>query len=74
MECAYADHEEVLSQIAGHHRPSALVEDLRKLKHQPELYITHHKPGEENQIMRELTELDETREFKVLIRGQVFEL
>lgn len=74
MECAYADHEEVLSQIAGHHRPSTLAEDLRKLQHQPELYITHQKPGEEEQIMRELAALVDGRELKLLRRGQVFEL
>jgi len=74
MECAYADHEEVLSQIAGHHRPSTLAEDLRKLQHEPELYITHQKPGEEVQIMKELTELIAERELKILRRGQVFDL
>lgn len=74
MECAYANHEEALSQMAGHHRPSTLAEDLLKLKHQPELYITHHKPGEETQIMRELAELVDGRELKALKRGKIFEL
>lgn len=74
MECAYADHEEALSQVAGHHRPSTLAKDLLKLKHQPELYITHHKPGEEGQIMNELAELVEGRELKTLKRGKIFEL
>ena len=74
IECAYADKEEVLSQIAGHHRPSTLAEDLRKLQHQPEIYITHQKPVEEEQIMRELAELVDGRELKILQRGQVFEL
>jgi len=74
MECAYDDHEEALSQIAGHHRPSTLAEDLLKLKHHPELYITHHKPGEEAQIMSELAELVEGRELKALKRGKIFEL
>lgn len=74
VECAYADHEEVLSQIAGHHRPSTLAEDLRKLHHQPAIYITHHKPGEEKQIMRELAALVHDRELKALRQGQIFEL
>jgi len=74
IECAYPDHEEELGHIAGHHRPSTLVEDLRKLQHQPELYIMHQKPGVEKTIMRELTELVEGREPKVLQRGQIFEL
>lgn len=74
VECAYADHEEMLSEIAGHHRPSTLAEDLRKLQHQPALYITHQKPGEEEQIMRELSELVNGREPRLLRRGQVFTL
>ena len=74
VECAYADHEVALSQIAGHHRPSTLAEDLRKLRHRPELYITHQKPGEEEQIMRELAPLVNDLEPKMLQRGQVFEL
>jgi ribonuclease BN (tRNA processing enzyme) len=74
VECAYADHQEVLSPIAGHHRPSTLVEDLRKLHHQPALYISHQKPGEEEQIMRELSSLVNGREPKMLQRGQIFKL
>ncbi len=74
VECAYADHEEALSQIAGHHRPSTLAEDLLKLKHQPELYISHQKPGQEEQIMRELAQLLNDREPKLLQSGQIFEL
>ena len=74
MECAYTDKEEILSQVAGHHRPSSLAEDLRKLRHQPELYITHQKPVDTDLIMRELAELVDGRELKVLQRGQTFEL
>ncbi|MCK4833866.1 MAG: 3',5'-cyclic-nucleotide phosphodiesterase, partial [Gammaproteobacteria bacterium] len=74
IECAYADSEEKLSQIAGHHRPSTLAKDLRKLQHQPQLYITHQKPGEEEQIMSELAERVNDRELKILRRGKVFEL
>jgi len=74
IECAYPDSEEMLSQIAGHHRPSTLAIDLRKLQHQPALYITHQKPGAEGQIMSELAALVNDRELKVLRRGKVFEL
>jgi len=72
VECAYADHEEALSQIAGHHRPSTLARDLRKLDHQPALYITHQKPGQEEQIMRELSALVDGREPRMLKCGQIF--
>jgi ribonuclease BN (tRNA processing enzyme) len=74
VECAYADHEVQLSQIAGHHRPSTLAEDLAKLQHHPKLYITHQKPGEEEQIMHELKQLINDREPEILQRGQVFKI
>jgi ribonuclease BN (tRNA processing enzyme) len=74
VECAYADHEEALSEIAGHHRPSTLARDLRKLDHQPALYITHPKPGQEEQIMRELSALVDGREPRLLDRGHIFNL
>jgi ribonuclease BN (tRNA processing enzyme) len=71
VECAYADHEEALSQIAGHHRPSTLAADLGKLEHYPALYITHQKPGDEAQIMRELSGLVNGRRPRMLERGQI---
>ena len=74
VECAYADHEVQLSQIAGHHRPSTLAEDLGKLQHHPKLYITHQKPGEEEQIMHELKQLINDREPQILQSGQVFKI
>jgi ribonuclease BN (tRNA processing enzyme) len=74
VECAYADHEEALSQIAGHHRPSTLATDLGKLDHLPALYITHQKPGQEEQIMRELSVLVDGREPRMLKPGQVFDV
>ena len=74
VECAYAGHEVALSEIAGHHRPSTLAADLAKLDHHSDLYITHQKPGQEKQIMRELQKLLNTWEPKSLQHGQIFNL
>ena len=74
VECAYPDHEDAISQIAGHHRPSTLAKDLRKLQHQPDLYIMHQKTGEEEQIMSELKKLLNGKDPKILKRGQLFEI
>jgi ribonuclease BN (tRNA processing enzyme) len=73
VECAYADHETLLSEVAGHHRPSTLATDLGKLTHHPTLYITHQKPGEEAQIMQELSELISGRQPRMLERGQILQ-
>lgn len=74
VECAYADHEDALSEIAGHHRPSTLSVDLDKLRHQPALYITHQKPGQEDRIMHELSVLLTNRKAERLQHGQAFDL
>jgi len=74
VECAYPDQEVNLGEIAGHHRPSTLAEDLAKLKHQPDLYIVHMKPGDEQSIMNQLNELLQNRAPKMLQHGQVFDI
>jgi ribonuclease BN (tRNA processing enzyme) len=74
VECVYPDHEEALSLVAGHYRPSTLAGDLLKLKHQPALFLTHPKPGLEAQIMQELSALVGTRQPRMLERGQIFDL
>jgi len=52
----------------NHHRAVLWVD------HQPLLYITHQKPGQEAQIMRELSALVDAREPLMLEQGQVFNL
>ena len=74
IECAYRNHDKDLGEIAGHHCPITLADDLNKLKHQPGLFITHLKPGEEENIMCEIDELVPERQPSTLQRGQVFEI
>ena len=72
IECAYPDHEKEISNIAGHHRPETLANDLNKLNHATELYIMHLKPGMEDQIISEIKGRLPNRVPKILKRGQVF--
>lgn len=53
VECAFANHDLELAKLAHHYCPSLLVDDLKKLKHQPKIGISHLKPGEEKTIMQE---------------------
>ena len=48
--------------------------DLKKLNHQPELFITHLKPGDETMIVEELAGLMPERSPKQLMIGEIFEL
>ena len=51
--------------------PNALAEDLKKLNHRPELYISHLQPGKEDKIIKQLNSA--ITEFKIhrLTSGQI---
>jgi ribonuclease BN (tRNA processing enzyme) len=46
-ECAFPNRELELSRMAYHYCPQLLAADLAKLRHRPQLYLSHLKPGME---------------------------
>lgn len=74
VEAAFADHNLELSKMAKHYCPSLLAGDMGKLRHNPDIYITHRKPGEEERILRECREHMPDCELKGLSGGEVFTL
>ena len=74
VECAYANHDKTLSKLARHYCPESLSNDLKKLNHQPEVYITHLKPGDESEILSELEAAMPDRNPKALNTGDSFQL
>jgi ribonuclease BN (tRNA processing enzyme) len=54
VECGFTNEEENIGRDAKHYYPLALAEDLKKLKHRPDLYISHLQPGREEQIIKQL--------------------
>jgi len=53
VESAFADEDCELSTRARHYCPQLLANDLKKLEHSPQLYLTHLKPGSEDTIIRQ---------------------
>ena len=53
IEAAFSNNEIEISKLAKHYCPSLLGEDIKKLKHHPEVWLTHFKPGEEDVIFSE---------------------
>ncbi|MDH3343237.1 MAG: 3',5'-cyclic-nucleotide phosphodiesterase [Gammaproteobacteria bacterium] len=53
VETAFANKDAEIARLAFHYCPQTLADDLVKLTHRPEVFITHLKPGEENRIMKE---------------------
>lgn len=74
VESAFSNSEEELSIISRHYCPKLLAADLAKLKHRPKIYITHNKPGGEENIFSECMTEIAGREVKRLRGNEVFQL
>ena len=53
VESAFTNKDVTLCHLSGHYCAELLAPDLTKLKHQPKIYISHNKPGAEQQIFSE---------------------
>ncbi len=74
VESAFSNREKELCKISKHYCPETLAADLNKLKHTPDLYLTHAKPGEEALIFNECIALIKGRNVNQLKGGEVFKL
>jgi ribonuclease BN (tRNA processing enzyme) len=74
VEAAFANHDLEISRISKHYCPQLLAADLKKLKHKPQLWLTHFKPGEEDLIFRECKDSIEGFSLNSLSGGEVFKL
>ena len=74
IETAFSNTEYRLAQISKHLCPNMLVEELALLQRDPEIFITHLKPGQIELTMQEIEDgLGELRP-RMLQSNQVFEL
>ncbi|MDX1811574.1 MAG: 3',5'-cyclic-nucleotide phosphodiesterase [Gammaproteobacteria bacterium] len=74
VESAFTDDYYDLALASRHYTPSLLLEDIKKLRHSPEVYLTHFKPGAEMEIASEFTKLDPNFKYKILQNGTSFTL
>lgn len=74
VEAAFANYDLEICRISKHYCPSLLAEDLKKLKHQPKIWLTHFKPGEEDKIYEECLASIEGFSVNRLTGGEVFKL
>jgi ribonuclease BN (tRNA processing enzyme) len=73
VETAFSNAEMDLAVVSKHLCPSLLDEELSKLKLNPNIYITHLKPGEVELTMQEIGECVRNFAPKMLQNGQIFE-
>ncbi len=74
IETAFSNAEKELALQSMHLCPSMLAEELLKLELNPEIYVTHLKPGEVELTMREIGECVQGFTAKILQNGHVFQL
>ena len=71
IEVSFPDEMETLATDAGHYCPRTLTKDLERLRHDPEIWLTGMKPGEEARIYDQVVAACPDRNIQMLARGTV---
>ena len=60
-----------LAADSGHYTPMSLTEDLKRLQHEPDIWLTGMKPGEEQRIFKQVVTAAPEKNIRMLSRGTV---
>lgn len=71
IEVSFSDEHEALATTAGHYCPSTMCRDLELLKHNPDIWLTGMKPGQEEKIFREVIAALPDRNVHMLSKGTI---
>jgi len=71
IETAFSDEERQLARVSRHLCPSVLGQELARLEHPTNVYVTHIKPGEVDAVMSEIAALNSPHRVRALTQGQV---
>lgn len=71
IEVSFPDEMQDLAANSGHYTPKTLTDDLRRLQHEPEIWLTGMKPGEEDTIYEQVLNAAPGKNIQMLSRGTV---
>jgi len=71
IEVSFPDEMAELAANSGHYTPRTLTDDLKRLRHEPEIWLTGMKPGEESKIYDQVLTAAPDKNIKMLSRGTV---
>ncbi len=74
VEVSFPNRLEGLARTAAHYCPASLAQDIDKLEHNPEIWVTGMKPGDEDIIISETMQALPGRRIRRLTTGQEFVL
>ncbi len=71
IEVSFPDEMHDLAINAGHYTPQSLTADLARLHHEPEIWLTGMKPGEEDRILEQVRAAAPEKDIRMLSRGTI---
>ena len=73
IETSFENELRDIAVASQHHWPDSLAHELKRLKSQPGIWITHLKPGNEDAIVAELKQRIPDRDIRPLVQDQIIE-
>lgn len=74
IEVSFPDEMRDLAIDAGHYTPQSLTADLARLHHEPEIWLTGMKPGEEGRILEQVRAAAPDKDIRMLSRGTILKV
>jgi cAMP phosphodiesterase len=71
IEVSFPNEMESLAAESGHYCPRTLTQDLERLRHTPDIWLTGMKPGEEELILEQVIEAAPDKKIRMLSRGTI---
>jgi len=71
IEVSFPNDMERLAADSGHYCPRTLTQDLERLRHAPDIWLTGMKPGEEELILEQVIEAAPDKNIRMLSRGTI---
>lgn len=71
IEVSFPNEMEALATESGHYCPKTMTRDLERLCHDPEIWLTGMKPGEEGRIFEQVIDAAPDKNIQMLSRGTV---
>ena len=71
IEVSFPDEMAELAIESGHYTPRSLTDDLKRLRHEPEIWLTGMKPGEERRIYEQVVKAAPDKNIRMLSAGTI---
>ncbi len=74
IEVSFPNEQESLATTAGHYCPVTMCRDLRRLRHNPEIWLTGMKPGQEARILEQVVQAAPDKNIRMLSLGTIIDV